>query len=67
MEDLAAWKPRLDARTVQHDHGNQAVCISESVGSTDEKFNLVVCSLYTGVGDAVLGSCYDGTEVPLDL
>ena len=49
------------------DHGDQAVSISESVGSTDEKFNLVVCSLYTDVGDAVLGSCYDGSEVPLDL
>ena len=48
----------------QHDHGNQAAGISESVGCTDNQLNFVVRSLYTSIGEAVFGCRNDGGEVP---
>ena len=57
----------MKIRARKHDHSHHIVHISETKGSTDDKFDFVVGSLGGGVGEPELCGSNDSEEVTLDF
>ena len=50
------WQSNVNIRAVQHNQRKQVIGITETEGSTNHKFNLVIDSFNTGIGKVKFGS-----------
>lgn len=57
----------MNIRAREHNHSHHIVHITETKGSTDDKFDFVVGGLGASIGEPKLGSSNNGCEVAFDF